>query len=165
MADEGEVILSKGSTIGYLSQHQDLKSNHTIYEEMYNVKQEIIELSNRIRQLELLMKNAQGKELDQMLNTYTRITHEFEIQNGYAYESEVTGILKGLGFAEEDFHKKSIPYPLDKRIALGKLLLSKPDILLDEPTNHLDLISIAWLETFLINYDGAVIIVAHDRYF
>lgn len=168
MADEGEVILSKGSTIGYLSQHQDLKSNHTIYEEMYNVKQEIIELSNRICQLELLMKNAQGKELDQMLNTYTRITHEFEIQNGYAYESEVTGILKGLGFAEEDFHKKvdTLSGGQKTRIALGKLLLSKPDILLlDEPTNHLDLISIAWLETFLINYDGAVIIVAHDRYF
>lgn len=167
-ADEGEVILAKGATIGYLSQHQDLTSDHTIFEEMYNVKKEIIELDERIRTLENEMKHAQGKELDQMLSTYTRLTHEFEIQNGYAYKSEVIGILKGLGFTEDDFDKKvnTLSGGQKTRIALGKLLLSKPDILLlDEPTNHLDLVSIAWLETFLTNYDGSVIIVAHDRYF
>lgn len=167
-ADEGEVILAKGTTIGYLAQHQALKSEATIYDEMYNVKKEIIELDERIRTLELEMKHAQGEELDQMLHTYTRLTHEFEIRNGYAYKSEVTGILKGLGFAEDDFNKKvdTLSGGQKTRIALGKLLLSKPDILLlDEPTNHLDLISIAWLETFLVNYDGAVVIVAHDRYF
>ena len=167
-ADEGNVILSKGSTIGYLSQQQDLRSEHTIYEEMYSVKQEIIDLNERIRRLELMMKHVAGKELEQMLHTYTRLTHEFEMQNGYAYKSEVIGILKGLGFTEEDFDKNvdTLSGGQKTRIALGKLLLSQPDILLlDEPTNHLDLISIAWLETFLINYKGAVIVVAHDRYF
>lgn len=167
-ADGGNVILSKGSTIGYLSQQQDLGSEHTIYEEMYSVKQDIIELNERIRKLELMMKHAEGKELEQMLHTYTRLTHEFEMQNGYAYKSEVIGILKGLGFTEEEFDKNvdTLSGGQKTRIALGKLLLSQPDILLlDEPTNHLDLISIAWLETFLINYKGAVLVVAHDRYF
>lgn len=167
-ADEGEVILAKGSTIGYLAQHQNLSSENSLYEEMLTVKQDIIELDANIRALELDMKHAQGDQLAQMLNTYTRLTHEFEINNGYAYQSEVTGILKGLGFLEEDFIKKvnTLSGGQKTRIALGKLLLSKPDIiLLDEPTNHLDLISIAWLETFLLNYNGAVIVVAHDRYF
>lgn len=167
-ADEGEVVLAKGATIGYLSQHQDLNSDFAIFDEMYNVRKDIIELDEKIHRLENEMKHAQGKELEQMLSTYTRLTHEFEIKNGYTYKSEVTGILKGLGFAEEDFDKKvnTLSGGQKTRIALGKLLLSKPDVLLlDEPTNHLDLISIAWLETFLINYNGSVIIVAHDRYF
>lgn len=167
-ADEGEIILSKGSTIGYLAQHQSLTSEHTIYEEILTVKQDIIDLDNNIRALERDMKNAEGQTLDQMLKTYTRLMHEFEAKNGYAYQSEVTGILKGLGFTEEDFSKQinTLSGGQKTRIALGKLLLSKPDIImLDEPTNHLDLISIAWLETFLLNYNGAVIVVAHDRYF
>ncbi|HWT27136.1 MAG TPA: ABC-F type ribosomal protection protein [Mobilitalea sp.] len=167
-ADEGEVILSKGSTIGYLAQHQNLSSEHTIYEEMLTVKQDVIDLDANIRALELDMKHAQGDKLEQMLKTYTRLMHEFEVRNGYAYKSEVIGILKGLGFLEEEFDKKvnTLSGGQKTRIALGKLLLSKPDIiLLDEPTNHLDLISIAWLETFLLNYNGAVIVVAHDRYF
>lgn len=167
-ADEGEVILAKGSSIGYLAQHQNLSSENSIYEEMLTVKQDIIDLDASIRALEHDMKHAEGDKLNQMLSTYTRLTHEFEIKNGYAYQSEVTGILKGLGFLEEDFPKKvnTLSGGQKTRIALGKLLLSKPDlILLDEPTNHLDLISIAWLETFLLNYNGAVIVVAHDRYF
>ena len=167
-ADDGEVILSKGSTIGYLAQHQNLSSDSTIYEEMLTVKQDVIDLDANIRTLELEMKHATGDQLNQMLNTYTRLTHEFEQKNGYAYKSEVTGILKGLGFTEDDFDKKvnTLSGGQKTRIALGKLLLSKPDIiLLDEPTNHLDLLSIAWLETFLLNYNGAVIVVAHDRYF
>lgn len=167
-ADDGEVILSKGSTIGYLAQHQNLSSENTILDEIMTVKQEVIDLDASIRALEQDMKHVQGEELEQMLNTYTRLTHEFESKNGYAYKSEVTGILKGLGFTEEEFGKKvnTLSGGQKTRIALGKLLLSKPDIiLLDEPTNHLDLISIAWLETFLLNYNGAVVVVAHDRYF
>ncbi|MBB2182600.1 ABC-F family ATP-binding cassette domain-containing protein [Lachnospiraceae bacterium MD1] len=167
-ADEGEVILAKGSTIGYLAQHQNLTSENSILDEMLTVKQDVIDLDANIRKLEQDMKHAEGAELNQMLSTYTRLMHEFEIKNGYAYQSEVTGILKGLGFMEEEFDKKvnTLSGGQKTRIALGKLLLSKPDIiLLDEPTNHLDLISIAWLETFLLNYNGAVIVVAHDRYF
>ncbi len=167
-ADEGEVIFSKGSTVGYLAQHQNLSSENTIYDEMLTVKEDIIQLDERIRSLEQEMKHVTGAELDQKLNTYTRLVHEFELKNGYAYRSEVIGILKGLGFGEEEFDKKvnQLSGGQKTRIALGKLLLSKPDlILLDEPTNHLDLISIAWLETFLLNYNGAVVVVAHDRYF
>jgi ATP-binding cassette, subfamily F, member 3 len=167
-ADDGEVILAKGSTIGYLAQHQNLSTDNSILDEMMTVKQDVIDLDSNIRSLEHDMKHAEGPKLEQMLNTYTRLVHEFEIKNGYAYQSEVTGILKGLGFFEEEFGKKvnTLSGGQKTRIALGKLLLSKPDIiLLDEPTNHLDLISIAWLETFLLNYNGAVIVVAHDRYF
>jgi ATP-binding cassette subfamily F protein 3 len=167
-SDEGEIILSKGSTIGYLAQHQNLASENSILSEMLTVKQDIIDLDANIRSLEHEMKHVEGEKLNQMLSTYTRLMHEFEIKNGYAYQSEVTGILKGLGFGEEEFDKKvnTLSGGQKTRIALGKLLLSKPDIiLLDEPTNHLDLISIAWLETFLLNYNGAVIVVAHDRYF
>ncbi|MDD3173835.1 MAG: ABC-F family ATP-binding cassette domain-containing protein [Herbinix sp.] len=167
-ADDGEVILSKGSTIGYLAQHQNLSSDNSILDEMLTVKQDVIDLDTNIRALEQDMKHAEGSKLDQMLSTYTRLMHEFETKNGYAYQSEVTGILKGLGFIEDEFVKKvnTLSGGQKTRIALGKLLLSKPDIiLLDEPTNHLDLISIAWLETFLLNYNGAVIVVAHDRYF
>ena len=167
-SDEGDVILSKGSTIGYLAQHQNLASDNSILSEMMTVKQDVIDLDQSIRKLEQEMKHVSGEELNQMLITYTRLTHEFEVKNGYAYQSEVIGILKGLGFGEEDFHKKvnTLSGGQKTRIALGKLLLSKPDIiLLDEPTNHLDLVSIAWLETFLLNYNGAVIVVAHDRYF
>jgi len=166
--DDGEVIFAKGSTIGYLAQHQNLSSENSIYEEMLTVKQDVITLDASIRALEHDMKNVEGLKLEQMLSTYTRLMHEFEIRNGYAYQSEVIGILKGLGFLEEEFDKKvnTLSGGQKTRIALGKLLLSKPDmILLDEPTNHLDLVSIAWLETFLLNYNGAVIVVAHDRYF
>lgn len=166
--DEGEVILSKDATIGYLAQHQQLSSEHTIYEEMLEVKKEVILLNEKIRKLELDMKSASGKELEQMLSSYTRLNHEFEMKNGYAYESEINGVLKGLGFSEQDFTLKTntLSGGQKTRVALGKLLLSTPDIiLLDEPTNHLDMESIAWLETFLLNYKGAVIIVAHDRYF
>lgn len=167
-ADEGDVILSKDTSIGYLAQHQQLSSEHTIYEEMLEVKKDVILLNEQIRQLEADMKSAVGKELEQMLSSYTRLNHEFEMKNGYAYESEIIGVLKGLGFSEDNFHLKTstLSGGQKTRVALGKLLLSTPDlILLDEPTNHLDMESIAWLETFLLNYKGAVIIVAHDRYF
>ena len=167
-ADAGEVTLSKGTTIGYLSQHQDLITDRTILDEMLSVKADIIRMEARIRELEHEMKQKEGDALETLLNEYTRLNHTFELQNGYAYKSEVTGVLKGLGFTEDDFVRQvqTLSGGQKTRIALGKLLLSKPDIiLLDEPTNHLDMASIAWLETFLINYDGAVVVVAHDRYF
>lgn len=166
--DEGEVILAKGSTLGYLAQHQDLSSNHTIYDEMLEVKKEVILLDERIRLLEKEMKSVTGKALDQMLDSYARLNHEFEQLNGYAYKSEITGVLKGLGFTEDEFSKpvNTLSGGQKTRVSLGRLLLSTPDaILLDEPTNHLDLESISWLENYLLNYKGAVIIVAHDRYF
>ncbi|MEG0565665.1 MAG: ABC-F family ATP-binding cassette domain-containing protein, partial [Hungatella sp.] len=167
-ADSGDVILAKGKTLGYLSQHQDLASHRTIYEELLEVKHAVIVMEERIRSLELEMKHATGAALETMLQSYTRLNHEFELANGYAYQSEITGVLKGLGFSEEDFTKSiaTLSGGQKTRVSLGKLLLSNPDIiLLDEPTNHLDMESIAWLETYLLNYHGAVIIVAHDRYF
>lgn len=167
-ADEGEVVISKGKSIGYLAQHQDLTGHKSIYDEVLEVKRPLIEMEAKIRQLELDMKHVTGDELESMLSTYSRLNHEFELQNGYAYQSEVTGVLKGLGFTEDEFSKQvnTLSGGQKTRVSLGKLLLTKPDIiLLDEPTNHLDMDSIAWLETYLINYDGSVIIVAHDRYF
>ena len=166
-ADSGEVILAKDRTIGYLAQHEAVSSGNTIYEELLEVKQDIFELERHIRTLELQMKSQSGGELEQTLELYNRLNTEFEQKNGYACKSEIVGVLKGLGFTEDEFSKQVDTSRRTKtRVALGKLLPAKPDlILLDEPTNHLDMQSIAWLENFLINYSGAVIIVAHDRYF
>lgn len=167
-ADSGVVALSRGKTLGYLAQHQDLDSSRTIYDEVLEVKRPIIQMEERLRQLEVEMKGKSGEELDTMFKEYNRLSHEFDLANGYAYQSEVTGVLKGLGFSEKDFAKtvSTLSGGQKTRVALGRLLLVKPDILLlDEPTNHLDMESIAWLETYLSNYTGSVIIVAHDRYF
>ncbi len=167
-ADTGESVLAKGKSLGYLAQHQDLSSNRSIYEELKEVKRPVIEMEERIRTLEQEMKHASGEELESLLSLYSRLNHEFELSNGYAWHSEIIGVLKGLGFEEEECSKpiSTLSGGQKTRVFLGKLLISKPDIiLLDEPTNHLDMESIAWLETYLINYPGAVIIVAHDRYF
>lgn len=166
--DAGEVIISKGRSLGYLAQHEAVSTENTIYEELLDVKADVIALEQRIRAIELEMKSLEGAALTQLLDTYNRLNTEFEQKNGYSYQSEITGVLKGLGFDEADFTKpvKHLSGGQKTRVALGKLLLSRPDIiLLDEPTNHLDMNSITWLETYLLNYSGAVIIVAHDRYF
>ena len=167
-ADEGTVTVAKGKTIGYLAQHQEQDSDKTIYEEVLSVKQPVIEMEKRLRAMEDAMNGCDADEMEKLLADYNKLNHEFELQEGYAYKSEVTGVLKGLGFGEEDFDKKmsKLSGGQKTRVALGRLLVTKPDIiLLDEPTNHLDMNSIAWLETYLMNYKGAVIIVSHDRYF
>ena len=167
-ADEGQVVIGKDISVGYLAQHQDSYYDKTIFEELLSVKQDVIELQEQIRLLEQNMKNLEGAELEAALERYTRMNHTFEQQDGYAFESQVTGILKGLGFEEADFNRpvSELSGGQKTRVSLGRLLLSRPDvILLDEPTNHLDLNSIAWLENYLKSYDGAVIIVSHDRYF
>ncbi len=166
--DEGQVTLAKGKTLGYLAQNQDVNSENSIYDELLSVKADVIAMEEKIRQMELSMKQLSGHELEDLMESYTNLTHAFELANGYAYKSEIVGVLKGLGFAEEEFSKKisTLSGGQKTRVALGRLLLLKPDfIILDEPTNHLDLNSIAWLETYLLNYKGAVLIVSHDRYF
>ena len=167
-ADEGTVVLSRGKTIGYLPQLVTFDSENTIYDELLSVKQNLISLEQQMREAEMQMKRVSGGELDALMNLYASLTHQFETENGYAYRSELTGVLKGLGFAKEDFTRQiqTLSGGQKTRVAPGKLLLLKPDlILLDEPTNHLDMDSIAWLETYLMNYKGAVLVVSHDRYF
>lgn len=166
--ENGQVILAKGKTLGYLAQHQEMENELTIYDCLLQVKQHILDMEIRMREMETEMKHITGEALTKLMDSYSRLTHEFEMENGYAYKSELTGVLKGLGFQEEDFQKQvsTLSGGQKTRVALGRLLLSKPDIiLLDEPTNHLDMDSIAWLETYLLNYPGAVFIVSHDRYF
>lgn len=167
-ADSGEVFFSKGVTTGYLAQHQNADSSSTILDVMLETKKEILSLYEKMRTLERDMKQTGEASLPSLLEEYARVTHEFESQNGYAYKSEITGILKGLGFSEEEFVRQvsSLSGGQKTRVFLGKILLSKPDIIfLDEPTNHLDINSVSWLETYLKTYNGSVVIVSHDRYF
>lgn len=167
-ADEGLVTFSKDKTVGYLSQHEAVLGENTIYQELLSVKQEILTMEQQMHTMELQMKSAQGERLEKLMKNYALLTHRYEQENGYAYKSELTGVLKGLGFAPDEFGKSvaTLSGGQKTRVALGKLLLLKPDlIILDEPTNHLDLGSITWLETYLLNYRGAVIIVSHDRFF
>ncbi len=167
-ADEGMVTVSHDKTIGYLSQHEAVSGENTIYDELLSVKQDIIDLEQKMRSVEIQMNSASEDTLKRLMDTYAGLTHAFESANGYAYKSEVTGVLKGLGFAQEEFGRSiaTLSGGQKTRVALGKLLLLAPSlIILDEPTNHLDMSSITWLETYLLNYKGAVIIVSHDRYF
>lgn len=166
--DSGNVILTKGKTLGYLAQHQNMDSSNSIYDEVKSAKAHLIAMEEQLRKIELELKDLSGSELSSRMETYNRLTAAFERENGYAYESEITGVLKGLGFQEDEFSRpvSTLSGGQKTRVSLGKLLLTRPDILLlDEPTNHLDLNSITWLETYLLNYTGAVLIVSHDRYF
>lgn len=166
--DEGLVTLSKDKTLGYLAQNDAVSTENTIYEELLSVKKELLNVESMMRKCEIDMKNASGDELEALMKRYADLTHVFEIGDGYSYQSELVGVLKGLGFTEDEFSKSvsTLSGGQKTRVALGKLLLQKPDlIILDEPTNHLDVSSIVWLETYLLNYKGAVLIVSHDRYF
>ena len=167
-ADEGLVTFAKGKSYGYLAQNTEVSGDATIYDTLLQVKEHLLVLEQQIRQVEKQMKYVEGAELEALMNQYANMTHTFEMEGGYQYQSELVGVLKGLGFIEEEFSKpmSTLSGGQKTRVALGKLLLTKPDlIILDEPTNHLDMNSIAWLETYLLNYKGAVLIVSHDRYF
>ena len=166
--DDGQVVLAKDKTLGYLAQNSTVDTSHTIYEELLSVKADLLRLEEKIRECENNMKHADGDTLEDLMKQYTSLTHAFETGGGYLYRSELVGVLKGLGFTEDEFSKPvaTLSGGQKTRVALGRLLLQNPDlIILDEPTNHLDMNSIAWLETYLLNYKGAVLIVSHDRYF
>lgn len=167
-ADAGEAVFAKDISVGYLAQHQDMPGNRTVYEEVLMSRGDMLEMEERLRDMENRMSSQEGAQLDGLLETYHRVSHEFELAGGFTYRSEVTGVLKGLGFEDGEFSKKmsELSGGQKTRVALGKLLVAKPNVLLlDEPTNHLDMESIQWLETFLSNYRGAVLLVSHDRYF
>ncbi len=168
LADKGSISLTKNMTMGYLAQHQSVDKGETIFEELLSVKEHILHMEKQMRVMEKQMKSIHGQALDKLMAQYSALSEQFEQENGFALKSEATGVLKGLGFSEGDFSKKitTLSGGEKTRIALGKLLLSKPDfLLLDEPTNHLDMDSISWLETYLSSYEGAILLVAHDRYF
>ncbi|MEE8835472.1 MAG: ABC-F type ribosomal protection protein [Eubacteriales bacterium] len=166
--DEGQTILPGDVTTGYLAQYQDTEDTCTIYEEVRKSKEYLFDMEKELRAMEQQMKNASAKDRDALMDRYTALTHQFELENGYAAESEITGVLRGLGFEEEDFDRplSSLSGGQKTRVVLGRLLLTKPDLLiLDEPTNHLDMTSVEWLENYLRSYQGTVLVVSHDRYF
>ena len=167
-ADEGAVTVKGGTTLGYLTQHQGLDSESSIYNELASACAGIFAMEQELRSLEQQMTRAEGETLSRLMEDYSRLSHRFEEAGGYAVRSEITGVLKGLGFSEDEFSKpcRVLSGGEKTRVALGKLLLTGPDlILLDEPTNHLDIASVSWLEGYLKDYKGAVLIVSHDRYF
>ncbi|AQM61506.1 ABC-F family ATP-binding cassette domain-containing protein [Clostridium baratii] len=170
--DDGDMFIDKNKTIGYLSQHLSLQSDNTIYEEVSSVFQHLINLENKIKDLEIKMKEpydeANASYHEKLIKDYTTSQELYENRGGYTYRGNISKVLKGLGFLEDDFNKviTTLSGGQKTRIALCKLLLQNPDILLlDEPTNHLDLEAIEWLEEFLKSYKGTLLVISHDRFF
>ena len=166
--DDGEVICPKTTTIGYFSQTLEVDSSKTIYGELLTVFEPIMALEQEMRDIEVKMASSSGTALDDLMKKYSDLSHQLEEKNGYEYESRIRGVIKGLGFTTDESSQNigELSGGQKTRVALSRILLMHPDlILLDEPTNHLDMESIRWLETFLSNYRGAVLIVSHDRYF
>ena len=166
--DEGEIARKKDSSIGYLSQHHDYSSPNTVYEELLVVKQPVIDMENRLREMEEALKTLPQDKLEEHMHKYHELMHTFDLEGGYTYKSDIQGILRGLQFNEEDFNKPVVTLSGGERtrLLLGRILLEKPDlILLDEPTNYLDIESVRWLENYLLNVKSAVFVVSHDRYF
>ncbi|MQN00702.1 MAG: ABC transporter ATP-binding protein [Lachnospiraceae bacterium] len=167
-ADSGSVVFAKDSNYGYLAQYQDADYPGTIWDYVYHAREDIIEMDQNLHRMESDMKTVSGDDLTKLMDSYQKLSHQFMLADGESYVSRVGGTLKGLGFTEDDFQKTmtELSGGQKTRVALSKLLVTNPDLLLlDEPINHLDLRSIEWLENFLMNYNGAVVIVAHDRYF
>ena len=168
MADDGEVTLKKDATMGYLAQYQEDAFSSNILNTVLSAREDLLSMEKRLSEMESMMSSIDNSEMAKFMDDYHKLQHQFDLQGGYTFRSEAIGILKGLGFEQEDFDKSmnELSGGQKTRVSLGRLLASSPDLLLlDEPINHLDLKSIMWLEGYLSSYKGAVIIVAHDRYF
>ena len=166
--DSGNISLNKGISVGYLPQNAIIDSDATIYEEVLKVKEALMSDEQTLRDMEKEMGDVKGRELEALMEDYHKLEEAFDRAGGYRIASDISGTLKGLGFSEEEFGKpvNTLSGGQKTRVALSKLLVGTPDmIILDEPTNHLDMNSIIWLENYLLNYKGAVLIVSHDRYF